>query len=233
LPAGTAAKPTGSTANGRRGSKAGDGELDQLQDRDDQGVTDRAILTGDTPEDATMRRSLAWTAPLLTACAVLRGGGPRLDTEVAVRSHNASDVDVYLLCGDRDAEWLGVVPRQSALLSRSRRRGASAPAGSTSSSSSRARGGATGRARSAHSTRTAWPWSSRNMRVSRAWRREAGGADPRPASSAWPSVQRSAGGSLVVGESSPPPLTFGWLPAAYGLSPGGANSSGPNRASPA
>ena len=60
-----------------------------------------------------MRRSLAWTVPLLTACAVLRGGGPLVDTEVAVRSHNASDVDVYLLCGDRDAEWLGVVPRQS------------------------------------------------------------------------------------------------------------------------
>ena len=60
-----------------------------------------------------MRRSVAWTAPLLTACAVLRPGGPVVDTEVAVRSHNASDVDVYLLCGDRDAQWLGVVPRQS------------------------------------------------------------------------------------------------------------------------
>jgi hypothetical protein len=60
-----------------------------------------------------MRRSLAWTAPLLTACAVLRGGGPLVDTEVAVRSHNASDIDVYLLCGDRDAKWLGTVPRQS------------------------------------------------------------------------------------------------------------------------
>jgi hypothetical protein len=60
-----------------------------------------------------MRKSFAWTAPLLTACAMLRGGGPAVDTEVAVRSHNASDVDVYLLCGDRDAVWLGAVPRQS------------------------------------------------------------------------------------------------------------------------
>jgi hypothetical protein len=60
-----------------------------------------------------MKRSLAWTAPLFTACAMLRGGGPPVDTEVAVRSHNASDVDVYLLCGDRDAQWLGVVPRRS------------------------------------------------------------------------------------------------------------------------
>jgi len=60
-----------------------------------------------------MRRLLAWTAPLLAACALLRPGGPPVDTEVMARSHNASDVDVYLLCGDRDAEWLGVVPRQS------------------------------------------------------------------------------------------------------------------------
>jgi len=60
-----------------------------------------------------MRWSFAWTVPMLTACAMLQGGGPAVDTEVAVRSHNASDVDVYLLCGDRDAEWLGVVPRRS------------------------------------------------------------------------------------------------------------------------
>jgi hypothetical protein len=60
-----------------------------------------------------MKRALAWTAPLLTACALLRPGGPPVETEVVARSHNASDVDVYLLCGDSDAEWLGVVPRQS------------------------------------------------------------------------------------------------------------------------
>lgn len=60
-----------------------------------------------------MRKSFAWTAPLLTACAMLHPGGPAVDTEVAVRSHNASDVDVYLLCGDRDAVRLGTVPRQS------------------------------------------------------------------------------------------------------------------------
>jgi hypothetical protein len=60
-----------------------------------------------------MRRPLAWTVPLLTACAVLQGSGSEVDTEVFVRSHNASDVDVYLLCGDRDAEWLGVVPRRT------------------------------------------------------------------------------------------------------------------------
>jgi hypothetical protein len=63
-----------------------------------------------------MRRSLVWTAPLLTACALLRPGGAPVDTEVVVRSHNHSDVDVYLLCGDRDATWLGMVPRQSGAL---------------------------------------------------------------------------------------------------------------------
>ena len=36
---------------------------------------------------------------------------------VWVRSHNRSDVDVYLLCGDQDARWLGLVrPREAAAL---------------------------------------------------------------------------------------------------------------------
>ena len=61
-----------------------------------------------------MKRALPWMASLLTACAMLRGGGPPVNTEVWARSHNASDVDVYLLCGDTDAEWLGVVPQHSA-----------------------------------------------------------------------------------------------------------------------
>jgi hypothetical protein len=29
-------------------------------------------------------------------------------------SHNRSDVDVYLLCGDRDARWLGVISKKGA-----------------------------------------------------------------------------------------------------------------------
>lgn len=60
-----------------------------------------------------MRKWIVATAPLLTACALLRSAGPAVDTEVAVRSHNRSDVDVYLLCGEQDPAWLGVVPRQS------------------------------------------------------------------------------------------------------------------------
>ena len=36
---------------------------------------------------------------------------------VWARSHNRSTVDVYLLCGDRDAQWLGVVrPNEAAAL---------------------------------------------------------------------------------------------------------------------
>jgi len=60
-----------------------------------------------------MRRWIVGAALLLAACALLRPGGPPGDTEVTVRSHNQSDVDVYLLCGERDAAWLGLVPRQS------------------------------------------------------------------------------------------------------------------------
>lgn len=32
--------------------------------------------------------------------------------QVLSRSHNRSAVDVYLLCGNHDARWLGVVPDQ-------------------------------------------------------------------------------------------------------------------------
>jgi hypothetical protein len=36
---------------------------------------------------------------------------------VWARSHNRSAMDVYLLCGDRDAQWLGVVgPKEAAAL---------------------------------------------------------------------------------------------------------------------
>jgi hypothetical protein len=64
-------------------------------------------------KDTNMRSRAAWTAPLIAACALLRPGGPPGDTDVTVRSHNDSDVDVYLLCGDIDAAWLGIVPKES------------------------------------------------------------------------------------------------------------------------
>ena len=39
------------------------------------------------------------------SAACLAGGTP-----LVVRSHNARDVDVYVLCGDHDARWLGRIP---------------------------------------------------------------------------------------------------------------------------
>jgi len=61
---------------------------------------------------------------LLGACALVPRVDPAAKTPVGVRSHNASDVDVYLLCGDRDPLWLGTVPKEGAAayaISRERR----------------------------------------------------------------------------------------------------------------
>jgi hypothetical protein len=57
-----------------------------------------------------MMRSLPTLAPLLlSACAPLLSPAPARETPVLARSHNASDVDVYLLCGDHDPRRLGLV----------------------------------------------------------------------------------------------------------------------------
>jgi hypothetical protein len=49
-------------------------------------------------------------APLaLYACAVIPEIDPTLDTQVWVRSHNQSDVDVYFRCDRQDPKWLGSV----------------------------------------------------------------------------------------------------------------------------
>jgi hypothetical protein len=56
-----------------------------------------------------MRIPLALIATLSLACALPRGAGESPTIPISVRSHNRSSVDVYLLCGDRDAQWLGVV----------------------------------------------------------------------------------------------------------------------------
>jgi hypothetical protein len=61
-----------------------------------------------------MKRLLTAAPLLLLACA-LHGNGPRISTTpVWVRSHNGSPVDVYLLCGDHDATWLGRIPERGA-----------------------------------------------------------------------------------------------------------------------
>ena len=56
-----------------------------------------------------MKSLLGLTIPLLLGCALHSGEGGPETIPISVRSHNRSSVDVYLLCGDRDAQWLGVV----------------------------------------------------------------------------------------------------------------------------
>jgi hypothetical protein len=55
-------------------------------------------------------------AAMLLGCAL----PPTMQTSqvmVWARSQNRSEVDIYLLCGDRDAQWLGAVrPREAAAL---------------------------------------------------------------------------------------------------------------------
>lgn len=71
-----------------------------------------------------MNAFLAPASLLLAACALVARVDPAAKTPIGVRSHNANDVDVYLLCGDRDPEWLGTVPKQGAAeyaISRERR----------------------------------------------------------------------------------------------------------------
>jgi hypothetical protein len=51
---------------------------------------------------------------LLLGCAIPESRGSPLPIPLWVDSHNRAAVDVYLLCGNRDAEWLGVVPPNEA-----------------------------------------------------------------------------------------------------------------------
>ena len=47
------------------------------------------------------------------ACAIgPTAAGPY--PKVWARSHNASEVDIYMLCGNREAKWVGVVPAKGA-----------------------------------------------------------------------------------------------------------------------
>jgi hypothetical protein len=54
-------------------------------------------------------RLLPFAATVSLGCTA-----PQLSIPIWVRSHNGSEVDVYLLCGDRDAVRLGVVPPEEA-----------------------------------------------------------------------------------------------------------------------
>jgi hypothetical protein len=56
-----------------------------------------------------MRPIAALATCLSLGCALAPGRLPPAPTSVWVRSHNQSNVDVYLLCGSHDAQWLGTV----------------------------------------------------------------------------------------------------------------------------
>jgi hypothetical protein len=56
-----------------------------------------------------MKRLWGLALILSSACALPKAPPVALNAPVWVRSHNRQDVDVYLLCGRRDAMWLGAV----------------------------------------------------------------------------------------------------------------------------
>jgi hypothetical protein len=68
-----------------------------------------------------LNRSGWWAAVtlLVPACAAVPSNTGALPAPISVsgRSHNRSDMGVYLLCGDRDARWLGVVSKKGAAAS--------------------------------------------------------------------------------------------------------------------
>ncbi len=57
-----------------------------------------------------MKTLLALTATLSLGCAIPQYPGAPISIPISVTSHNRSNVDVYLLCGNREAQWLGMVP---------------------------------------------------------------------------------------------------------------------------
>jgi hypothetical protein len=67
-------------------------------------------------------RKRRWLGSAFVAAAMLAGralptAAQTSPVSVWARSHNQSSVDVYLLCGDRDARWLGTLqPNESAAL---------------------------------------------------------------------------------------------------------------------
>lgn len=56
-----------------------------------------------------MKTLLVLTASVSLGCASLQSNGAPISIPVSVSSHNKGIVDVYLLCGDRDPQWLGVI----------------------------------------------------------------------------------------------------------------------------
>ena len=56
-----------------------------------------------------MQKTLTLATALTLACALPRGPGQPVSIPISVSSNNRSSVDVYMLCGDRNAQWLGLV----------------------------------------------------------------------------------------------------------------------------
>ena len=62
------------------------------------------------------------------ACAI-GPGAAQPDPMVWVRSHNASEVDVFLMCGYLEAKWIGVVPAKESAAFELAAEDASCPSG--------------------------------------------------------------------------------------------------------
>jgi hypothetical protein len=69
-----------------------------------------ALIRVQAQEEEEQVKALGALATCLSlGCALAPGHLEPVSTPVWVRSHNRSPVDVYLMCGDRDARWLGTV----------------------------------------------------------------------------------------------------------------------------
>jgi hypothetical protein len=62
----------------------------------------------------TVKAYIVVATCLTLGCALAPGGLEPEPTSVWVRSNNTRPVDVYLLCGSRDAQWLGTVGERGA-----------------------------------------------------------------------------------------------------------------------
>jgi hypothetical protein len=59
-------------------------------------------------------KAIVLAAFLTLGCAPAPGGLQPEPTPVWVRSHNSRPVDVYVMCGNQDARWLGTVGERGA-----------------------------------------------------------------------------------------------------------------------
>jgi hypothetical protein len=76
------------------------------------GLTESLVRKRGNPQ-----KCLVFVAIASLACAIPPGAGQpdgpgsgQPDPQVWARSHNKSEVDVYLACGDGHAKWVGLVP---------------------------------------------------------------------------------------------------------------------------